>query len=295
LDFYERKYAAAYAKLLSELSTHHQWIAFTKSVYDEFRRNRLTSYLRGHPFPEAATTFDVALQSYFSNPGDVAGDELWTELKTLKADAQKVWQHAKALHDKNKEAIQEGSDYVSRAVAPLANSLLEPTDAQLARARLRKELNNPPGKRTDPLGDEIAWEEVLDRAENKDSLWIVSRDGDYSTELNGRRVLRSFLIDEVRARAPSIKVHFHDSLVDFFAEFKTVFEVPQLSDNDAKEDFERATESYAPFPRCEGASDGQHELDVALIPYPSQYGGWSYWQFCKKCGRRFDTGEPCED
>lgn len=59
-----------------------------------------------------------------------------------------------------------------------ASVVLERTSEIINRARLRRELGNPPGKR-DSLGDQINWEIILENVPTDTDLHIVSRDADF--------------------------------------------------------------------------------------------------------------------
>ena len=59
-----------------------------------------------------------------------------------------------------------------------AATALPRTEEIIERARLRRELGNPPGKR-DSLGDQINWETLLEQVPVGVDLHLVVRDGDY--------------------------------------------------------------------------------------------------------------------
>ena len=58
------------------------------------------------------------------------------------------------------------------------NQTLPANSGSYSRARIRKELGNPPGKVNDPLGDQLNWTQVLENIEKVSALWIVSADND---------------------------------------------------------------------------------------------------------------------
>jgi hypothetical protein len=57
----------------------------------------------------------------------------------------------------------------------------------LQRARARRERGNPPGKKTDPLGDQLNWEQILSHCQNKRWLWIITKDLDYATKYPNKK------------------------------------------------------------------------------------------------------------
>ena len=119
------------------------------------------------------------------------------------------------LIERLEEDIREeqlDADKSIRAVFEAA--LAVPTTVEsLDRARTRKELGNPPGKRNS-LGDPLNWELLLDALPQMQDLYLISRDGDFKSSLNDDR-LHSFLDNEWTERKES-KLHFYGTLTGFF-------------------------------------------------------------------------------
>ncbi|MFA8443441.1 PIN domain-containing protein [Yoonia sp.] len=89
-------------------------------------------------------------------------------------------------------------------------------DADLiAKAQLRQMMNNPPRKRKDSIGDSLHWEALLDLDQVYD-FHIVSRDGDFASELTPSK-LKDFLCAEwAKKHGANRKIELHKSLGDFF-------------------------------------------------------------------------------
>ena len=85
---------------------------------------------------------------------------------------------------------------------------------------MRKEKGNPPGKREDPLGDQLTWEQLLSHAKGKSKVWIISSDQDYFAKLEGKRFLNPFLHQELVAvnTAPT-QVFCFDNLDEAIRDF----------------------------------------------------------------------------
>jgi hypothetical protein len=90
--------------------------------------------------------------------------------------------------------------------------------AIVERARLRKDLGNPPGK-NDSLGDAINWEWLLDKGKGLkgDELVIVSSDTDFESELTKGK-LREYLLREWSQKNPGCKIRLVKSLEAFIGE-----------------------------------------------------------------------------
>lgn len=89
------------------------------------------------------------------------------------------------------------------------------TTPLLARARLRCDVGNPPGKKGS-LGDAINWEALLQAVESGNDLHLVSGDGDYCSALDVSR-LDGFLLHEWEVAKKS-KIIFFKQLALFFRE-----------------------------------------------------------------------------
>lgn len=105
------------------------------------------------------------------------------------------------------------TDAVSIELDKIFSLAKSPSVDDLEAARLRKEIGNPPGKAKDPLGDQLSWEQLL-RHYNGNEIWIITNDGDYFSQYNGKLYLNPFLYNELMRRGnnkPS-KIKLFDSL-----------------------------------------------------------------------------------
>jgi hypothetical protein len=122
---------------------------------------------------------------------------------------------------KTLDRVSRSEDDVSKALANLFAGAVRESPDELERARLRKERGNPPGKPGDPLGDQLTWEQLLTHAKGKSRVWIISADGDYGLQHEGRRVLNALLHEELAAlNTPPTRVFCFDDLLkglDHFA------------------------------------------------------------------------------
>jgi hypothetical protein len=64
-----------------------------------------------------------------------------------------------------------------------AEEAIDEDNDDLARARLRTERNDPPGK-AGSFGDRLNWELLLDHAPPQTDMHIVSKDGDFSSSID---------------------------------------------------------------------------------------------------------------
>ena len=105
------------------------------------------------------------------------------------------------------DVVAESRDGLSVALDPLLAGAVEASADVVVRARDRRERGNPPGKATGPLGDQLAWEQLLEQATDADILWLVTGDGDFATGTPKR--LNPFLYRELRAVAPKVRLRLY--------------------------------------------------------------------------------------
>lgn len=124
--------------------------------------------------------------------------------------------------EKNRESIVTGTDAISRILDGLFDRAVRADWDQIERALFRQATQRPPGKRKDSsaLGDEVSWEQILDRAKTSGDLWLVSRDGDFHDRIGARFFLKPSLMRELREANPGIVVHLFQELPQFLAAWK---------------------------------------------------------------------------
>jgi hypothetical protein len=82
-------------------------------------------------------------------------------------------------------------------LAGLFSRAVEHTRKELRQARAWRERGNPPGKKTDLLGDQLTWEQLLNHCQGKSKLWIITRDTDYYTNYDSEVLLNPILSQEL--------------------------------------------------------------------------------------------------
>lgn len=230
--------------------------------------------------------------------------ELNAELKRLEemsVSARKQWNTATS---ELATAISESSDLVSGMLAPLFQRAVAATEKQMAAARLRREVGNPPGKKGDPLGDQISWEQFLDAAHRQKEVWILTRDSDLAHVVDGVRNLNPFLRQELVARGVET-IHVFDNLSAAMKSLKDAgIGAAKLADGQLVELEKMETrDAYAAVHKAFFPAEGDWiclmcsrlNKDRGRTAHPSNFGGWAYWITCSHCGTKYDTGEPYDD
>jgi hypothetical protein len=143
---------------------------------------------------------------------------------------------AKAVNDLL-EQISRSEDEVSKALASLFQQPIEATTEELAAARLRRERGRAPGKKHDPLGDQISWEQILRRIKGYSPLWVISRDGDYCTKHGSRAFLNAVMHEELKRIDSSIEIRCFSEMERGLRDFINANGVPDaklLTPDEAK-------------------------------------------------------------
>ncbi|CAO4148945.1 PIN domain-containing protein [Methylorubrum extorquens] len=310
LDFYQNS-LRNYRKLLQPVAEISDVLLTTRMVVDEFNRNRLSAYVKENSVNSFEFKFSDVKPYHLGDAGDEK--EVAKEVEEINSKIKKIVEIAKSQHKQNVEDILSGTDEVSRALGPVFSKAKEASTEELEKARFRREIGNPPGKPQDPLGDQISWQQLLSAIYGKKSLWIVSKDNDYFDIFNKTPYLKPFLRDEVLSIESRIEISVYNDLAQFFKKFPKPEQT--TTERVASEVLDAAKKEYdanvavqpktllaAPFQlysvppgECPNSPDKQHRIGNGRFMRPSQFGGYSWWASCDRCGVQFDTGEPYDD
>jgi hypothetical protein len=225
LDSYRRA-DKSYRTLLRSLKALSPHLLLTKTVLSEIERNRVSVYMDANKIEKKSINLAMAeMHSHYSeDTTDV--DETYRELRSLdqsvKRDQAALFERVEQIHNKNLLAIIKGDDDVTATIRELAKVVKEETPQEIERARIRKERGQSPGKKNDPLGDQISWEQLLVHAVDTGSVWIVSRDGDYTIQVDDDVYLQPSLFREISSVKGVSSVHCFRSLSAFFEAFSKV-------------------------------------------------------------------------
>lgn len=144
-------------------------------VIDEFRRNRdgkIADALKKLREQKLAFQFPQLCKDY----------QEYKKLRGLQKEYEQTHAElvAKVADDVHAEKLK--ADETIEGLFAAATTI-ETTPELVARARLRMEIGNPPGK-SGSLGDAINWESLLEQAEEYEPLHFVTDDRDYASPLD---------------------------------------------------------------------------------------------------------------
>jgi hypothetical protein len=219
LRFYDSN-SKEFKKLLKSIEEIKDNIFITSQIQNEVERNKLDVFVRSFiGYEKQFVLNNISLPEHLESTTDkelkdwnVATNEL---INNLNGQKKKL----KGITEKLIENITDNKDEVSQTLIKIFSSSQSATVEQTARARNRKELGNPPGKNNDPLGDQISWEQLLDKTDAIAELWIISNDSDYIFEFNKKCHLNSYLINELKQKNSTIKINCFNTLSEGFTSF----------------------------------------------------------------------------
>jgi hypothetical protein len=241
-------------KLLGILSENQQYIFVTAQIVDEVQRNKLrvaerfigaiTQGIRDQELP----TFDSP--EHFFGRSDPIAVGLHEKLKQIQKQTREVESDLQKAAFQVLQQISLSEDDVSKTLAEIFKKAVVHTPEEFQRAKDRKQRGNPPGKPADPLGDQLSWEQLLSHCKSKMRIWIVSEDSDYSIKYHGKRLLNSFLQQDIkRGRHPSPEAFCFDNVLSAIEDFESktgVKRVTTLTKDESRE-IKEELDSLLPF------------------------------------------------
>ncbi|HMO81526.1 MAG TPA: PIN domain-containing protein [Pyrinomonadaceae bacterium] len=168
----------------------------TDQVISEFRRNRDSKI--------ANTIIEFRKKDFPPFPQLIKGYDEYSDLISGKKDYEKAKNQLLSRIEEDMRARNLVADQVIEQIFSSAE-LIATTSLAFSNARVRRDVGNPPGKRTDPLGDEINWELLLARVRDSPfvneyldsnyNLHLISYDQDWESGFRDQTA-HQFLRDE---------------------------------------------------------------------------------------------------
>lgn len=216
LDLYRSDTGLKVLKYLTRVSEH---IFITKQLADEVNRNKVKTISDYLSHKAKMLSIDsIKIPEHLAIPNFSDDGDLSADLNKIK---RAVAEKGKQLKEYSSEVVRQtanSADEVSLALTSVFERAIEASSEELERARSRKELGNPPGKRG-PLGDELLWEQVLTNLNGKKFLWLITSDSDFCTMHNGELYLNALLMREIKTLPKSPEVFLFDKLVEGIQHF----------------------------------------------------------------------------
>lgn len=200
--------------MLKSMVAIKQHVLVTDQIVEEVCRNKTNVF---------STSFDGYIQQMQTLNGIRLPEHLddkriteWNKsFKDLSRNHKNLLGELRQIRQVMVESIVSSKDFVSMQLLPLFGAAVVSSNAHVASANERRNLGSPPGKWSDPIGDQLNWEHILEACEGVSVMIIVSNDYDfYANADREKQFLNPVLLDEMNERNESISVECYNSLSD---------------------------------------------------------------------------------
>ena len=233
-----------FKKLLGSVIELMDKIFFTEQLGYEIDRNKLNVFrLSVDNYVKQTSSSKTILPEHLDEDSSPKLADWNKERKTIE---ENIATSNKSLMEILNEVLSDiavSNDKVSKTLSPIYAKAAKPSGDDINRARLRKEIGNPPGKRADPLGDQLSWEQLLNIVPKIKRLWIVSTDKDYFTEHSKVLYLNPILFTDLIKLNADIEVKTFNILSEALRDFNKQEKIKAIPSNDEL-DIISKTEAY---------------------------------------------------
>ncbi len=299
LEFY-RLDLREFSEILPSLEEIADDVFVTKQIRDEVNRNKLNVTLATcQELVKRVDPSKAGLSASLAADYQAKFGQKWPFMLD-KPQIQVAKNNFSQLIRDRVTAVAGSTDVVSVALGKILRKAKDCSRDELERARSRRERGNPPGKKGDPLGDQISWEQLKAALSDDDDVWIVTKDTDYSSSFDNVVFLNPSLqeeLEELRLRKSDI--HVFNSLAAALVElnkskpFKKPPDHALMTEAEKEERFSFVLADTRAPSSCYQC--GRTGTFVNGHWGRSQYGGLT-WQFvCNGCGAYYDTGDTYDD
>jgi len=256
-------------KLLAALQEQRVYILVTAQVVDEVHRQKVkvTASFLADSLKKLELN-SIAVPDHLLSTVDDRVVRIREQLQKIREKVEETKEEFKKLTHDLLEQVSQSKDEVSKVLAGVFSQAVAPSEDELQRARARKERGNPPGKKSDPLGDQLSWEQILSRCQDKPRLWIITKDSDYGTKHDGEMFLNAALYQELaRLYLSEPRVFCFDNITDGLKHFAgtTGAKAENLPTPEETEQIKKEQESLPPLDWLTNYDDS------ALIAIQSAY------------------------
>jgi len=216
-----------YKQLLDTLNEIKDQIFITRQIVFEVERNKIIRFKSSFSgYIQRSNLPNIRLPEQLGSKLEKDFEDWNREREVIATNWQRQKKKLETLYLKTLERISKSNDPVSTTLREIFNVAVEETKQELNLARERKERGNPPGKTTDPLGDQITWEQLLSNCIDKKNLWIITQDTDFVIRVKDKCFLNPFLIQELKQKNKHLVVHVFDSLADGIKSYNDKLSIP---------------------------------------------------------------------
>jgi hypothetical protein len=245
--------------ILGALTEQAPYIFVTQHVVDEVNRNTVNetaAFLTTQFKPLTLKTY--AVHDHLFGTSQEQSQSISGRMKEIGQQIVDVNRDIAALAMSIMQKVSQSQDEVSAVLAPIFAKAVPHSDAELRRARERKERGEPPGKKTDTsLGDQLNWEQMLSRFAGKKKLWIVTRNQDYGIIYDDTGFVNRSLYEELRKVSHDAEAFLFANIPDAIQHFAKIAGVKadKLPPPKEIEEIKKEEETLQPLDWLTGGND----------------------------------------
>lgn len=225
-----------FKKLLNSVIEVKNKIFFTEQFKYEIDRNKLNIFKQSTDnYIRQILITDIVLPEHLDQDNSLKLTNWNTSRKKLENQIKDSNNALMKILNETLHNVSSSEDNVSKALSSLYEACVLPSTDDLVKARYRKEIGNPPGKKNDPLGDQLSWEMLLNVIPNINRIWIISKDQDYYTENKDILYLNPVLKNDLIKINPTIEIKIFNKLSEALRDFnnqESILSIPDKNDLD---------------------------------------------------------------
>ncbi|SHH42640.1 PIN-like domain-containing protein [Flavobacterium defluvii] len=218
-----------FKKLLNSIIEVKDKIFFTEQFKYEIDRNKLNVFKQSiDNYTKQVSLVNTILPEHLDKDHSSKLISWNNSRKELEIQIKESNNKLLEILNETLQNVSSSEDNVSKALSSLYKKSRKPSIDNLNKARLRKEIGNPPGKKSDPLGDQLSWEMLLNIAENINRIWIISKDQDYYTENKDVLYLNPILKNDLIQLNPTIEIKVFNKLSEALKDFNDLESIKSI-------------------------------------------------------------------
>ncbi|PIF59815.1 PIN domain-containing protein [Flavobacterium sp. 2] len=299
-----------YKKLLNSLIELEKKIFFTEQIANEIDRNKLNIFKQSiENYTRQVSLSATKLPEHLDDTGNTKLTDWNKQRLVLESQINASNKDLAPILDDVLHDIAISKDKISQDLNIIYQNAVKANKKEFEDAQKRREIGNPPGKRTDPLGDQLSWEQLLSIIPKIKKLWIISNDRDYFTEYKKKLYLNPILHKDLQLINPNLEIKTYNVLSEALRDYdkqEKISAIPKKEELDIISKVESldltgftsgSTASYI------FSSESSPSLKPQACPncgsnsfsngsyLRSQYSGLTFQYICTNCGFHYDTGE----
>lgn len=207
------------SKVLDNIIDNKDNVLVTKQIKDEVIRNSVSSTANLLQNSLKDTNWKKPTVPYKTQDKSLA-----VEIKDLSEKVKNLVEKIEIEFKVHLEKISIRQDDISKQLDLLFAKAIIPTDGEILESKNIKAFGNPPGKKADPIGDELSWLQIKNFLSPNDRLIIVTNDRDYATLFSKKLILNSSLCNDLKEK--NIEHYVYSEAIDGIKKLK------ELQEND---------------------------------------------------------------